>query len=201
MKMPPAAPLVLASTSPRRRMLLDQAGITFDVHPPQVAETHRPSEAAPDLAARLAKEKAMAVAEQLGSASQRVVLGADTIVVLDDDVLGKPRDATHAMRMLTRLCGRTHRVITAVAVARSDTLSLRELQVESWVAMRRADADEIRAYVATGEPLDKAGAYAVQGEGRRFVTHVEGSETNVIGLPVEETLALLRVEGIGDAQA
>ena len=104
----------------------------------------------------------------------------------------------HAERMLTRLCGRTHRVITGVAVARSDTMEVRELQVESWVAMRTAPPAEIRAYVATGEPLDKAGAYAVQGEGRRFVSHVDGSETNVIGLPVEETLALLRSEGIGN---
>ena len=182
-------------------MLLDEAGLLFDVHPPSVAETLRPSEEAPDLVARLAREKALTVAEQLGSASQRVVLGADTIVVLDDAVLGKPRDADDAIRMLSRLCGRTHKVITGVAVARSDTLTVREVQVESWVAMRTADLEEIRAYVATGEPLDKAGAYAVQGQGRRFVSRVEGSETNVIGLPVDETLALLRAEGIGNATA
>ena len=129
-----------------------------------------------------------------------MVLGADTIVVLDDTVLGKPRDAEHATHMLSRLCGRTHRVITGVAVTRSDTMEVREIQVESWVAMREAAIDEIQTYVATGEPLDKAGAYAVQGQGRRFVSHLEGSETNVIGLPVEETLALLRAEGIGNEQ-
>lgn len=192
------APLVLASNSPRRRMLLGKAGISFDVHPPSVAETIRPSEEATDLVARLAREKALDVAQQLGATNMRVVLGADTIVVLDDAILGKPRDADHAMHMLTRLCGRTHRVITGVAVARSDTLEVQELQVESWVAMREAAPEEIRAYVATGEPLDKAGAYAVQGRGRNFVTRVEGSESNVIGLPVEETLALLRSEGIGN---
>ena len=179
-------------------MLLGEAGLVFEVHPPNVAETLRPSEDAPDAVARLAREKALSVAEQLGASAQRVVLGADTIVVLDDTILGKPRDAEHAERMLARLCGRTHRVITGVAVARSDTMEVRELQVESWVAMRTAPPAEIRAYVATGEPLDKAGAYAVQGEGRRFVSRVDGSESNVIGLPVEETLALLRSEGIGN---
>ena len=193
-----AKPLVLASNSPRRRMLLDEAGLVFEVHPPNVAETLRPSEEAPDAVARLAREKALSVAGQLGASELRVVLGADTIVVIDDSILGKPRDAEHAERMLARLCGRTHRVITGVAVARSDTMEVRELQVESWVAMRTAPPAEIRAYVATGEPLDKAGAYAVQGEGRRFVSRVDGSETNVIGLPVEETLALLRSEGIGN---
>ena len=179
-------------------MLLGETGLVFDVYPPNVAETLWPSEEAPDAVARLAREKALSVAEQLGTSAQRVVLGADTIVVLDDEILGKPRNAEHAERMLARLCGRTHRVITGVAVTRSDTMEVRELQVESWVAMRTAPPEEIRAYVATGEPLDKAGAYAVQGEGRRFVSRVDGSESNVIGLPVEETLALLRSEGIGN---
>lgn len=172
----------------------------FDVYPPNIVETLLPSEEAPDLVARLAREKALNVAKHFGATPRRVVLGADTIVVLDDAVMGKPRDADHAMRMLTRLCGRTHRVITGVAVTRSDTLEVRELQVESWVEMRKAGHEEIQAYVATGEPLDKAGAYAIQGQGRRFVRGVQGSESNVIGLPVEETLAMLRAEGIGNGQ-
>jgi septum formation protein len=120
-----------------------------------------------------------------------MVLGADTIVVIDGAVLGKPANPEHAVAMLTRLVGRRHRVVTAVALAASDTLEIRQTAVESDVTMRPAAEEELRAYVATGEPLDKAGAYAVQGEGRRFIERIEGSESNVIGLPLEETLALL----------
>ena len=110
-------------------------------------------------------------------------------------MLGKPRDARHAEVLLGRLVGRTHRVVTGVAVARSGDLALRSLTVASSVTMHPAPPEAIRRYVATGEPLDKAGAYALQGEGRRFVAAVEGSESNVIGLPLEETLALLREAG------
>jgi septum formation protein len=124
------------------------------------------------------------------------VIAADTLVVIDARVLGKPADARQAESHLASLCGRTHRVITAVAVVRADALQPREALVESEVALRAASAEEIRAYVATGEPLDKAGGYALQGEGRRFVERVIGSESNVIGLPLEETLELLRAEGV-----
>ncbi len=117
-------------------------------------------------------------------------------MVIDGDVLGKPLNPAHAELLLGRLCGRTHQVITAVALASSAGLDTRTIHVESHVRMRPAAAEEIRAYVATGEPLDKAGAYALQGEGRRFVEQLEGSETNVIGLPMDETLALLREVGI-----
>jgi septum formation protein len=123
-----------------------------------------------------------------------VVLGSDTVVVLDGDILGKPHDAAHALALLRRLAGRTHRVLTGVAVVAG--ARQRRLHVESRVTMRAASDDALRAYVATGEPLDKAGAYAVQGEGRRLVERVEGSETNVIGLPLEETLALLAELGV-----
>ena len=119
------------------------------------------------------------------------MLGADTIVVLGDRVLGKPRDEAHAVELLSQLVGRRHAVITSVAIANSDTLAVRETTVLSWVAMRDASYQEIADYAATGESLDKAGAYALQGEGRRFVEGVEGSESNVIGLPMEETLELL----------
>ena len=189
-------PLVLASASPRRRALLASAGLSFEVAPVEIDESARPGETPEVLTRRLAAEKARMGADVLAAHPARVVLGADTLVVLDGAVLGKPRDAAQAISHLSRLAGRTHRVITAVALARTDAPALRELQVESTVTMRVADAAEIRAYVATGEPLDKAGAYAVQGEGRRFVAKIVGSETNVIGLPLEETLAALRELGV-----
>jgi len=191
-----AKPLVLASGSPRRRELLARAGVPFEVRPSDIAEVAMPGEAPERLARRLAAEKALAVARELDPG--RTVLGADTIVVLDGEIFGKPADAEHAVRMLSQLVGRTHVVTTAVALVDSRELRVRDLAVHSHVRMRPADEAEIRRYVATGESLDKAGAYALQGEGRRFVETVEGSESNVIGLPLDETLALLaRVEADG----
>jgi septum formation protein len=190
-----AAPLILASASPRRRDLLRRAGVAFDVRAAGVLEETLPGEAPLACAERLAQAKALAVARRLGASPRRLVLGADTIVVLDDEILGKPRDPEHAVELLTRLAGRRHRVITAVAVAATDSLELRRAAVESRVVMRPAAEGEVRAYVATGEGMDKAGAYAAQGEGRRFIERIEGSESNVIGLPLAETLALLRAAG------
>ena len=134
----------------------------------------------------------MEVARRFPAFPRRLVLGADTIVVLEEVVLGKPADGQEAFEMLRRLAGRTHRVLTAVAVVATDLAEPRAVCVESTVVMRSAADAELRAYVAMGEPLDKAGAYAAQGEGRRFVGRIDGSETNVIGLPMEEALALLR---------
>jgi septum formation protein len=188
-------PLVLASGSPRRRELLARAGVPFEPASADVPEDVLPGESARDAAVRLAREKAVAVARRLGPHPPRWVLGADTLVVLDGEALGKPRDAEHAVALLRRLVGRRHRVVTAVALVTSDGLSARGVAVESDVVMRAASEAEVRAYVATGEPLDKAGAYAAQGEGRRFIEKIEGSETNVIGLPLDETLALLREAG------
>lgn len=195
----PALPLVLASGSPRRRELLRRAGVPFEMRAADLDEAPLPDEAPEALALRLAGEKALAVAGGVAPEPRRLVLGADTIVVLGADVLGKPRDEAHAEETLARLVGRTHRVITAVAVAESGGGLLRSLAVRSEVRMRAASAEEIRRYVATGEPLDKAGAYAAQGEGRRFIEAIDGSETNVIGLPMDETLALLRELGLGIA--
>ena len=188
-------PLVLASASPRRRALLAAAGIAFEVRPADVPEDALPGEPPRVMAERLAADKALAVARALAGDPGRVVLGADTIVVIGGDALGKPESEEHAVALLRRLVGRSHRVITAVALARAGGGAPRVVSVESEVHMRAAGDAEIRAYVATGEPLDKAGAYAAQGEGRRFIERIAGSETNVIGLPMDETLALLRDAG------
>ncbi len=188
--------LVLASASPRRRELLNGAGLRFEVIPADLDERPRSGESAVELARRLALEKARSVASQLGAEPPRWVLGADTIVVRDGALLGKPRDVEDAVAMLGSLLGRSHRVLTGIALCATHERRARHMVVESRVTLRLADEAELRAYAAGGEPLDKAGAYAVQGEGRRFVERVEGSETNVIGLPLDETLALLREAGV-----
>jgi septum formation protein len=188
-------PLVLASSSPRRSQLLEGAGVPFEVVPAGIEELEQPGETPEALVQRLARDKALAVARRVGTRPRRLVLGADTIVVLEDAVLGKPRDPQDAEGILGQLVGHTHRVLTGVAVVSSDGLQISETQVASRVRMRPADADEIRRYVATGEPLDKAGAYAAQGRGRDFIEAIDGSESNVIGLPVKETLELLRTAG------
>jgi septum formation protein len=166
--------------------------VRFEIEPADVPEEIRPAEAPEAFAERLACEKALAVAAR-GHAS-RFVLGADTVVVLDGEPLGKPVDPRDAEAMLARLQGRSHRVVTGVALVRGDRV--RSLRVESRVHMRPADSEEIRRYVASGEPLDKAGSYAAQGEGRRLIVRIEGSETNVIGLPMDETLRLLAEAGL-----
>ncbi len=191
----PALPLVLGSGSPRRRDLLASVGIAFEVCPADIDERARPGEEPRALAERLAREKAQAVARRIGPTPPRRVLGADTIVVVDGDVLGKPVDADDAVRLLGRLLGRTHRVLTGVALVESAGLTTVGVVVESRVRMRSADLGEIRRYVAIGESFDKAGGYAAQGEGRRFIDAIDGSESNVIGLPLDETLALLREAG------
>ena len=188
--------LVLASGSPRRRDLLESAGLRFEVMPADIPEEARAGEPPRALVERLAAEKAAAVRGRLPERPRRLVLGSDTVVVLGDEILGKPRDAEEAVAMLRLLSGRTHSVWTGVAVFATDAATPSVRSIESRVTLRVAAESELRAYVSTGEPLDKAGAYALQGEGRRFVHRVEGSESNVIGLPLEETLALLRAAGL-----
>jgi len=188
-------PLVLASASPRRRELLAGAGIAFTVQSADLDETPRAGETPRALVARLAHEKARAVAARVGPDPRRFVLGADTIVVVDEDMLGKPRDADDAVVLLGRILGRRHTVFTGVALIDTASGEARSCCVASDVLMYSASESEVRAYVAGGEPLDKAGAYALQGEGRKFVARVIGSESNVIGLPLDETLALLRAAG------
>ena len=171
--------LVLASGSPRRRELLAALGLRFEVRPPQIEESRRPGETPDAYVRRLSEEKAAAVAED-----GEIVIAADTIVLLDDEVLEKPADRAHAEAMLARLAGREHRVLTGVT-ARDAAGARSATGVEtSRVRMRRMSAEEIRWYVATGEPADKAGGYALQGIGGLFVAAVDGSSSNVIGLPL-----------------
>jgi len=185
-------PLILASASPRRRELLQEAGFSFTVRPPDIDESAQPGESVADCARRLAREKALRVRET--SPTDCCVLAADTIVVLDDRALGKPRDAEEAQTMLRSLAGRAHRVLTGWALATPEELI--DGVVESRVEMRAISAEEARAYADSGEPLDKAGAYAIQGDGGRFVTRLEGSRSNVIGLPLEVVVPLLEQSGV-----
>jgi septum formation protein len=159
------------------------------VQPSRAAEVHPPGPAAAAVAA-VALDKARAVAREW-TGGPAVVLGADTEVVLDGRYLGKPRDATDAARMLRQLSGRTHEVVTGLALVDAPSGREETLAVTTRVTMIDAGAEEIAAYVTTGEPLDKAGAYAIQGKGARLVARVEGCFTNVVGLPVETTRRLL----------
>lgn len=188
--------LVLASGSPRRSQILGDAGIDFQVHVSGIDERTRPDESPGDLVVRLACEKCLDVARRRDDVPPRPVLGADTIVVAGEEVLGKPRDEDHAVELVSRLVGTTHRVMTGVAIAWTDGRGPWTEVVTSHVEMRPASRAEVEEYVAVGESLDKAGGYALQGEGARFVVSVRGSRTNVIGLPLEETLALLTEAGV-----
>lgn len=188
--------VVLASGSPRRREILARITYPFEVRPADLDESRRDGEAPHDYVSRLAAEKAMAIARQNRDA---VVLGADTTVALGDEILGKPVDATDAARMLARLSDTRHRVLSAVAIARQGEIAT-AFVTTSEVIFRPIGAAEIDAYVATTEPLDKAGGYAVQGGAGKFVRGVEGSVTGVIGLPLEETREAMRALGVSEAE-
>jgi septum formation protein len=178
--------VILASQSPRRRELLTLIGITHEVQPADIDESLLPGELPAPHAERLARAKAHTIAEREPGA---VVIAADTIVVVDGDVLGKPRDAAEARAMLSRLSGRTHVVLTAIAVARE---SRTESAVESVDVTFRALTDsEITAYIATGEPMDKAGAYGIQGFGATIVERVNGDYFSVMGLGLRRLVDLL----------
>jgi septum formation protein len=188
--------IVLASASPRRQDLLRNAGIPFVVQAADIDETPLQGESPRDCAERLAGEKAAAV---FRNRREDYVLGADTIVVVDDAILGKPRDAGDAARMLRMLSGRTHAVITGVCIVgpvasgRLPVASETNTASESTlVTMCEISDEEIRDYVATGEPMDKAGAYAIQGIASRWIPRIEGDYSNVVGLPVARVYAMLR---------
>jgi septum formation protein len=184
--------LLLASASPRRAELLSTAGIRFDVRPVLLDESIRPGEAPATYVGRLAEEKALAAAVQVPGAT---VLGADTTVVAAGEVLGKPLDAADASRMLRKLSGRTHEVLTGVCLlqpGRAGDVRIARTAVEFAVLTEA----EIAWYVESREPMDKAGGYAVQGLASRFVTRIEGSYSNVVGLPVALVYEMCRGGGI-----
>ncbi len=182
-------PLILASGSPRRRELLTQLGVPFRVMVVDIDETPKPGESPRELVQRLACAKAEAACE--GRGVDQWVLGADTVVVLGQTILGKPVDAADAASMLERLSGGVHSVLTGLALARLGFVT-RQRVVRTRVWMRIIAPEEIRAYVVTGEPMGKAGAYAIQGRAAAFVRFLAGSYTNVVGLPLFELDAMLR---------
>lgn len=182
--------LILASNSPRRRELLQNAGFEFDVRPSGIEETRLPGEPPEGFARRLARDKALDVAGR--SSPSSLVLGADTVVAINGEILEKPVGAADAARMLHKLSGRTHRVITGICLVRAPET------VETWthettsVTFRNLTDDEIEAYVASGEPFDKAGGYAIQGLASRFVPRIEGCYFNVVGLPIPLVYEILK---------
>jgi septum formation protein len=183
--------VILASQSPRRRELLALVGIPHEVRPADIDETYLPGEPPRDHTERLAREKAVAIA---AAEPDALVIGSDTIVVVDGDVLGKPADAPDAERMLARLSGRTHVVMTGVAVAWHGVTRSAVEEVD--VAFHRLSAREIAEYVATREPMDKAGAYGIQGYGATIVARVAGDYFAVMGLPLQRLVRLLGDVGI-----
>ncbi len=182
----PTPRLILASQSPRRAELLGRLGIEFDVHPADIDESYADHEMPADHAERLAREKAVVVARARTGA---LVIGSDTIVVLGNDVLGKPRDQAEAVEMLLRLAGREHEVFTGIAVTDGERIESALERVT--VRFRPLDRRACERYVATGEPLDKAGAYGIQGFGSALVEAITGDYFAVMGLPVVRTLQML----------
>lgn len=181
--------VILASQSPRRRDLLDLVRIVHEVRPADIDERHRPGESPRAHAERLARQKAQAIDEP-----DAVVIGSDTIVVVDGEVLGKPRDEADAAAMLRRLAGRTHLVITAVAVRWRGRIESAAEEVD--VTFHPLDDAAIAAYVATGEPMDKAGAYGIQGYGATIVQRVDGDYFAVMGLPLQRLVRLCERLGL-----
>lgn len=194
--------LVLASASPRRQELLHNAGIAFVAQPANVPEVLNPNERPQAFAERLAREKAQAIFQDRPT---DFILGADTVVVVDEQVLGKPEDPADAARMLRLLSGRTHTVITGVCLlgpqwrtkSQEPTATFPDVRSEATlVTMESLSEEEIRSYVATGEPMDKAGAYAIQGRTSRWISRIEGDYFNVVGLPVCLVSKMLREHGV-----
>ncbi|MBF0455297.1 MAG: septum formation inhibitor Maf [Magnetococcales bacterium] len=181
------SPLCLASASPRRLELLQQVGIKPFVSPAEIDETIKPGETPRHYVKRMATTKARSTMNQ----DHARVLAADTIVVLDGVVLGKPFDNQEAEQMLERLSGRPHQVMTAIALFQPQREKIDALVVETAVWFKKVSRAEIQAYVATGEPMDKAGSYGIQGFGAFMVERIDGSYTAVVGLPLFETLSLL----------
>lgn len=189
--------VILASASPRRLQLLQQIGIDAKVHPAAFEEVSGAAVQADDVVLANARGKCRAVADACGDALP--VVAADTVVVLDDRILGKPQDAKEAFAMLSALSGRTHKVLTGVAVCYRGRQAAEVCSTE--VVFRSLSSEEIRAYIATGEPLDKAGAYGIQGRGAVFVEKIDGCYNNVVGLPLTRLHLMLAKLGVnGNAE-
>jgi septum formation protein len=187
--------LVLASRSPRRAEILRNAGFEFQIVPAEVDESLRPGEPAAWYVRRLAEEKARKVARQLSATSQAsaaVIVAADTAVVLGNSILGKPRSADDARAMLRLLSGETHEVFSGLAVLRLETGAIRIATESTRVTFLPMMDGEIEEYIASGEPFDKAGAYAIQGRGGKFISRIEGCYFNVMGLPLSRLYSMLR---------
>ena len=190
-------PLVLGSGSPRRREIISALGLPFQVLAADIDEAVLPGEPALRYLERIAAEKLAGVRARLGTTAHAAILVADTSVVVDGDVLGKPSDVEDAARLFSRIAGRVHSVYTRYAIGLANAVGVSVARtVETHVHIRAAGADEIRAYAATGEGLDKAGAYAAQGIGSFFIERVVGSYSNVVGLPACEVLADFRALGL-----
>lgn len=185
---------ILASSSPRRRELLARVGLDFEVIEPRVRESARDREALLDFAKRMAREKALSVSG--GALRGRIVVGSDTVVSVSGEILGKPVSEEDAFSMLQKLSGRTHEVITGFCVARSPGEVLHLGATRTEVRMKSLDTEGMRRYIKTGEPMDKAGAYAIQGVGSCLVEWIRGSYTGVVGLPLFELVSVLSDIGI-----
>jgi septum formation protein len=188
--------IILASSSPRREEILHHAGITFEICATHIDETALPGETAYAMVARLAEAKARAAASQLDVGTREcIVVGADTTVELDSEILGKPRDSADAREMLAKLSGRTHHVLTGLFLMRWPDGATRSAVENSAVTFAPLSEKEIESYAASGEPLGKAGAYAIQGLAGRYIPRIEGCYFNIVGLPLARLYALLRELG------
>ncbi len=185
--------IILASSSPRRKELLESVGLNFQIITPETEETHLKGESAEDFALRLSKDKALSVSRECEEGT--VVIGADTVVVVGNDILGKPLDENDAASMLRKISGREHRVLTAFSIVKPKSQVLHSEIVETLVGVKNLAASEIQGYIMTGEPMDKAGAYGIQGIGAFMVRQIRGSYTNVVGLPLVELLEALKLHG------
>lgn len=203
--------LILASASPRRADILRETGIPFEIFATHIPEHQVHGESAEQMVARLARAKAVAAVEELtareligqspSGQSSAIIVGADTCVELDGEIFGKPCDADHATDMLARLSGRTHYVLTGVCAIRVPDRTMRSVVESAAVTFKRLDPDEIEEYVDSGEPIDKAGGYAIQGRAARFITRVAGTYFNVMGLPIARLFMLLKELGWNGSEA
>lgn len=185
--------IILASTSPRRKELLQSVGIKFEVIAPLSDESLLHNENPKDYALRLALEKAISVSQNLEG--DFLVIGADTVVVVDDEILGKPSNVEGARAILSKISGREHHVLTAFSISKPKNTIMHSEVVDTKVRVKTLEPDEIEGYIKTGEPMDKAGAYGIQGIGSFLIKGIEGSYTNVVGLPLVEVLEALKKLG------